>query len=116
MNRVFRKLQVRSKVWVELDGAAVFGDGKAQLLEAVAAGGSIRAAAQGLGMSYRGAWGRIREMERRLGQPVVVRRAGGPRGGGSALSGFGKELLDRYLRFRRGLNESVDRRFKKAFL
>ena len=116
MKQVFRKFRVRSKVWVELDGAPVFGDGKAQLLGAVADRGSIRAAAQVLGMSYRGAWGRIREMEHRLGQPVVVRRAGGPQGGGSQLSGLGKELLDRYHRFRRGLNESVDRRFKKTFL
>jgi molybdate transport system regulatory protein len=105
---------VKSKIWVELDAQPVFGDGKAALLQAVAETGSIRAAAERLAMSYRAAWGRLREMEKRLGAPVAVRRAGGPEGGGSQLTPFGKELLRRYLRFRRGLNEVVDQRFERV--
>ncbi len=112
---ILRKLKVKSKVWVELDGQPVFGDGKARLLQALAETGSIRGAAERLGMSYRAAWGRLREMERRLGRPVVTRRAGGLGGGGSELTDFGKELLRRYLEFRQGLNEVVDCRFEKAF-
>jgi len=112
---ILRRLKVKSKVWVELDGQPVFGDGKARLLQALAETGSIRGAAERLGMSYRAAWGRLREMERRLGQPVVARRAGGLGGGGSELTDFGKEMLRRYLEFRQGLNEVVDRRFRKAF-
>jgi molybdate transport system regulatory protein len=114
VNRLFRKLTVKSKIWVELDARPVFGDGKARLLQAVAETGSIRAAAQRLRMSYRAAWGRLREMERRLGAPLAVRRAGGLKGGGSQLTPFGTELLRRYLRFRRGLNAVVDERFERA--
>ncbi len=115
MSKFLRRLRPKSKVWVELEGKPVFGDGKATLLQALAETGSIRGAAQRLRMSYRAAWGRLREMERRLGQPVVARRAGGLGGGGSELTDFGKDLLRRYLEFRQGLNEVVDCRFRKAF-
>jgi len=115
MKSIFSELTVRSKIWVELDGEPVFGDGKARILEALARGGSIRAVAEELGISYRTAWGKLREMERRLGEPVVSRRSGGLGGGGSELTEFGKELLRRYRSFRRGLNRQVDRRFEKAF-
>ncbi len=115
MKRALRKLKPKSKVWIELDGQPVFGDGKARLLEALQDTGSIRGAAERLGMSYRGAWGRLREMERRLGEPLTVRRSGGPKGGGSELTELGKELLRRYRRFRRGLNDLVDRRFERIF-
>ena len=116
MSRLIANLTVKSKVWLELAGQPVFGDGKARLLEALRETGSIRGAAERLGMSYRGAWGRLREMERRLGEPLIVRRAGGRGGGGSELTDFGKELLRRYLRFRQGLNEVVDRRFRRVFM
>ena len=115
MSKVFSRLRVKSKVWVELDGRTIFGDGKARLLQAVQETGSIRAAAQRLRMSYRAAWGRLREMERRLGAPLVARRVGGLGGGGSRLTRLGEEFLCRYLDFRRGLNEEVDRRFARKF-
>ena len=115
MSKILRKLRAKSKVWVELDGQPVFGDGKARLLHALDQTGSIRGAAERLRMSYRGAWGRLREMERRLGEPLVIRQIGGRGGGGSKLTSFGRELLHRYLEFRRGVNDMVDRRFEKAF-
>ena len=115
MNPAFGSLKAKSKVWMELNGRPVFGDGKAQLLEAVAETGSLRGAAEQLRMSYRAAWGRVREMERRLGRPLVIRRAGGAGGGGSALTPFARDLLRRFRDFRRGLNEIVDRRFERFF-
>ncbi len=115
MKKVLRRLTPKSKVWLELEGRPVFGDGKARLLQALDETGSIRGAADSLRMSYRAAWGRLKEMERRLGEPLVVRRAGGRGGGGSELTSLGKELLQRYLDFRRGVNDVVDRRFRKVF-
>jgi len=109
------RLAARAKVWLELDGVAVFGDGKLQLLEAVAVAGSLSAAAAALGMSYRGLWGRLREMERRLGMALVTRRTGGAGGGGAALTPQAKALIARYRRFRRGLDRHVAARFRQAF-
>ena len=113
--RTLGKLAPRSKVWLELDGRPVFGDGKLTWLELIERTGSLRAAAEALGMSYRGLWGRLREMERRLGIPLVARKVGGHGGGGTQLTAAAGDLVRRYRRFRKGLNELVDRRFRAAF-
>ncbi len=109
------KLKAKSKVWLELGGQAVFGDGKARILERIDRTGSLTAAARSLGMSYRRLWGRLGEMERRLGVKLVSRRAGGTGGGGASLTQEGRKLLKNYLCFRDGLNTLVDERFEKIF-
>ena len=110
-----RKLQAKSKVWLELDGKPVFGDGKARILEHIDRGGSLTAAARTLGMSYSGLWQRLREMEQRLGVSLVARRAGGRGGGAALLTPQGRDLLQRFGRFRQGINETVDAKFEKVF-
>ena len=109
------KLTPKSKVWLEAAGKPVFGDGKAHLLEQIEQAGSLTAAAEAMGMSYRGLWGRLREMERRLGVGLVQRTAGGAGGGGSRLTPQGRRLLQRYRRFRKGINAIVDARFERVF-
>ncbi|MDY6914218.1 MAG: LysR family transcriptional regulator [Planctomycetota bacterium] len=109
------KLTAKSKVWLESGGRAVFGDGKAELLEQIEQTGSLAAAAESMGMSYRGLWGRLREMERRLGMKLLVRTTGGRGGGGSQLTDQGRKLLSQYRRFRDGVDKLVDARFKKNF-
>jgi len=109
------KLKARSRVWLELDGEPVFGDGKALMLETIDRTGSLSAAAQRLGMSYRALWGRLKTMERRLSMTLVVRQAGGPGGGGSQLTEDARQLLARYRRFRRRIDKLVDDRFEAAF-
>ena len=54
----------------------VIGPGKVALLEAIAATGSISAAARALGMSYRRAWTLVDEMNRGLTQPVAASQVG----------------------------------------
>jgi len=77
-------------------GQNAFGPGKAKLLEAVAAQGSIRSAAASLGMSYRRAWLLIKDIEAMTGAPVVNAATGGARGGGASLSALGQRVLERY--------------------
>ena len=55
------------KIWIEKDGNTVFGMLIYTLLELVAETGSLHKAAQELRMSYRAAWGKIRDYEERLG-------------------------------------------------
>jgi len=109
------RLKPKSKVWLEVGGLPVFGDGKARLLEQIDRAGSLKAAARALGMSYRGLWGRVGEMERRLGVKLLARTAGGAGGGGSELTGAARQLLGRYRRFRKGINAIVDARFREVF-
>jgi len=78
-------------------GESVFGDGLAELLETIEKYHSLLEASQHLEMSYRYALHRITLAENRLGQLLVTRVRGGPKGGGSSeITPFGKDLAARY--------------------
>jgi molybdate transport repressor ModE-like protein len=62
--------------------------------------GSLRAAADRLGRGYRKAWGDIRSAERALGRKLVVTKRGGPAGGTTELTEFGRHFLDGWERYR----------------
>ena len=74
------------------------GPGKVDLLAAIAKTGSITSAAKALGMSYRRAWLLVDTMNRCFKTPVVDAEAGGRRGGGTALTPLGVEVVRRYRR------------------
>ena len=81
---------------VDLDEDRAVGPGKIRLLEAIRNTGSITKAGIVLGMSYRRAWLLVEDMNNCFREPVVAAHAGGRRGGGAALSPFGKNLIDQY--------------------
>ncbi len=80
------------------DGTIVLGPGKADLLEALARTGSIRDAAEELGMSYMRAWTLIRLMNERFREPLVEAIRGGSRHGGATLTPAGRAVLRLYRR------------------
>ena len=90
------KIQFRLRI-SKGDDIAV-GPGKIELLEAIAATGSITAAARALGMSYRRAWLLVDMMNRCFKHPVVEAETGGKRGGGTRLTALGAEVVQRYRR------------------
>jgi molybdate transport system regulatory protein len=108
-------LRVRSKCWVEQDGELVLSDWRIDLLQAVDELGSLSAAAERFEVAYRVAWGKIREIEARLGTQLLEGHSGGAGGGGARLTPQGRELVDRYNRFRAGLTELIERRFAEEF-
>ena len=74
------------------------GPGKIELLAAIARTGSITSAARELGMSYRRAWLLVDTMNRSFKSPVVDAESGGRRGGGTALTPVGADIVRRYRR------------------
>jgi molybdate transport system regulatory protein len=110
-----QKMQVKSKVWIEVGGEVVAGDGKINLLERIEETGSIQKAAGEIGMSYRHAWGFLQKMEKRGGIKLVVTQIGGREGGGAKLTPQGKDFLRRYSAFREGLDEYIEKKFRQAF-
>ena len=92
--RMKPKVQFRMRVTRE-DTVAI-GPGKVALLEAIAETGSISAAARLLGMSYRRAWLLVDELNSALVSPAVSTAAGGARGGGTALTPVGMQVVRRY--------------------
>jgi molybdate transport system regulatory protein len=86
-------LRARAKVWIEPPQGPGFGQGLVDLLALVGETGTLRAAAQGAGMSYRHAWDLVRAAEEQLGVPLVAAQPGGPRGGSSSLTALGCRML-----------------------
>jgi molybdate transport system regulatory protein len=74
------------------------GPGMAQMLEGVAAHGSIRKSAAAMAMSYRKAWLLIQNMQESFGGAVVTTSIGGNEGGGATLTPLGKTLLGTFRR------------------
>ncbi|SFJ35961.1 molybdate transport system regulatory protein [Phyllobacterium sp. CL33Tsu] len=72
------------------------GRGKMQLLERIAATGSISAAGRSMDMSYRRAWLLVSEMNKMFAAPVVDSQRGGKQGGGAVVTTFGEELLKHF--------------------
>lgn len=108
-------LEPKLKVWVERNGKAVLGDGRVDLLVAIAEAGSLVEAAETMNLSYRRAWGKLREMERALGESLVVREKGGSGRGGSRLTPLGEQLVKRYNRFRTRMERDLEKEFNGVF-
>ena len=88
-------------VRIDFDSDSRLGPGKIQLLESIAACGSISAAGRAMDMSYKRAWDLVDEINRMCGQAAVARQTGGKRGGGATLTAFGASLVERYRRIER---------------
>jgi molybdate transport system regulatory protein len=108
-------LEPRVKLWVEKDGLLVFSDYRAELLEHIAKTGSISGGAERMGLSYRRAWGKIKEIEHNLGVRLVRSEVGGQGGGRTALTPEGEEFLACYRAFRAAAQSHVSQEFGQAF-
>lgn len=109
------RLQVRSKIWLEVDGEPVFGRGREELLRLIQNGNSINAAAKAMGIPYRKAWTYIDAMEKRLGFPLVNRQKGGTGGGASSLTPEALQMLDKFNALQQGMQGMIDDRFHGLF-
>ena len=68
-----------------------------------------------MGLSYRRAWGKIREIEANLGIKLVESEAGGSGGGGSRLTDAGRELVSLFERFQSATEHDLQREFARFF-
>ncbi len=110
------EIQVRSKVWLEVNGRPVLGPGRLELLRAIDEQGSISQAARLLKISLRKAWGQIKSMESQLALALVQKQTGGRGGGGARLTPEGRDLVARYARLSEGVEEEVNVKFGAIFL
>jgi molybdate transport system regulatory protein len=97
-------MRPKIKVWVVFGDQIKFGDGRARLLESIERRGSLRKAAQEFEMSYRNAWGYLRELEEAAGFKFVER-----------APGRGKRFVQRYRKFSDGVEGAVKRHFERSF-
>ncbi len=108
-------LRPHSKVWVEHESEVALSEWRVELLEAVGETGSLVQAAERMGVPYRTAWNKIREIEGRLGVRLLDTTSGGADGGGSRLTAEADDLIARFHRVSDGIAELVERRFRAEF-
>lgn len=106
--------EIRSRLWIELQGDVVFGEGRMALLQAIEETGSIQQAAAKLGMSYRAAWGKIKATEERLGMSLVDKHIGG-HNKGTCLTEQGRLLVNTYRNFKSKAIAAVDDLYNQYF-
>lgn len=88
-------LHLRINLWLENDdGRLFFGMGRYVLLEHINECGSLKQAAEVLGMSYRAAWGKMKQTEKMLGAPLIAKN--GNNRTGYKLTDLGQDLMMRY--------------------
>ena len=85
--------KIKSRIWIEVDGNKLLGEGNVKLLKAIDKTGSLSKAAKSIGMSYKKAWSLVDAVNKRAKKPVTINSIGGKGGGGAKLTPYGKDLI-----------------------
>lgn len=99
---------LRLRVWIEQQEETYIGIGSTLLLQHIEKLGSLRKAAEELGMSYRRAWGKLKKAEARIGKPLVEKIKG--QGQRFNLTPQGKEIMEKFLHFYLDVEEYATKR------
>lgn len=105
---------IRLKVWFEIDGHPIIGDGRLAMLNSIHQHGSIIEAAREIGVSYRKIRGAICDMEKHIGQPLVKAYRGGGNGGGANLTPEAHQLIELYTKIRNKFQQEVSSHHQEA--
>lgn len=90
-------MNLKVRLYFEDDQNSSFmGIGLLWLLEGIKIHGSIRKAAQGMGMSYSKAFQILKKLELSLGREILERHRGGNNRRGTSLTEYGEQFLIRY--------------------
>lgn len=87
---------IKSKLWIEVNGNIILGEGRTQLLKAIEKEGSLSAAAKSLNMSYKKAWKLVDIVNKNAKEPLVITSTGGTGGGGAEVTPYGKDLIKQF--------------------
>jgi molybdate transport system regulatory protein len=109
---VFLKFKVRLE---NTDKEGILGDGKFELINFIDQLGSLKAAADKTGISYRKAWGNVKDAEEKLGFLLVEKHRGGKHGGNSILTTEGKKLIEAYKELLVEFDDAIYQITKKFF-
>jgi len=84
---------VKLHLWLERDNGVFFGCGRYELLKKIDELGSLKLASESLGLSYRGAWGKVKRTEEIIGQKLIYKLNNKE---GYMLTDFGRELMNEF--------------------
>ncbi len=100
---------LRYKLWLSaVSGEGIIGEDKYKLLRTIEEKGSLKAAAEDMGVSYRKAWGDIKKSEELLGYELTEKHRGGVGGGKSDLTSKAKNILEAYDALHRKMDNAIE--------
>ncbi|MDR1578547.1 MAG: LysR family transcriptional regulator [Deltaproteobacteria bacterium] len=108
-------MKLLAKIFLEDENLYALGPGRIALLRATAQFGSLNQAAQSVGMSYRWAWGRIKDSEKALGVKLLETKPAG-RGHPRALTPEGLALLEWYANLENQVSKVLEQTVWPEFL
>ena len=102
------------KLWLSsITGEGIISDGVYDLLIKIKEKGSLKAASDSCGISYRKAWGDIKNAEELLGYELTIRVRGGKSGGLSTLTSKALKLLEAYEVLHSQFNEAAEKAYSQ---
>ena len=105
-------IELHYKIWMsDKKDTGILGDGKWKMLRLIQEKGSIKAACDELGYTYRRTWGNLKKIEKFFGFPLLEKHRGGTEGGRTALTEEGKRLVRAFDAF----HATVDRHIQQGF-
>jgi len=99
------KFKLGGRLWIEDAEGKLLGPGRVELLERIAASGSIRQAALQMKMSYKQAWDVVNYLNEHLTEPVVISHRGGRGGGNALVTEYGHTTIREFRKFQQKFRE-----------
>jgi molybdate transport system regulatory protein len=109
------EFRCQTKVWLERGGKVALSEWRIALLVAVEETGSLSRAAERMGVPYRTAWYKLKDIEESLGVKLLTTQSGGAEGGHSDLTPEARDLIARFRRVTAGVADLVEARFRSEF-
>ncbi len=102
------------KLWLSsLSGEGIISEDVYALLLGIRNKGSLKAAADDAGISYRKAWGDLKEAESMLGYELTDKTRGGKEGGQSVLTPAALKLLEAFTALQEKLDDAVEEAYQE---
>jgi len=101
------------RLWLATGQGVLFGLGRADILCAIERHGSLRKAAEELGISYRAAWGKIKRSEALLGFKLVEKAASQREG--CRLTEAGRDLKEKFDRWYKEVEDNAIEKARTIF-
>ena len=102
------------KLWLSsMSGEGIISGEVYTLMLGIQEKGSLKAAAEISGISYRKAWGDLKKAEDLLGYELTDKTRGGKEGGQSELTPAAKKLLEAYTALQQKLDDAVEKAYQE---
>lgn len=107
-------IRLHYKIWMaDEKEEGILGDGKWKMLKLIEEKGSIKAACDALGYTYRRTWGNLRKIEKFFGFPLLEKHRGGSDGGRTMLTPEGRKLVKAFDTFHYNIDNHIQQGFEK---